>query len=204
MRFLTLAALLCFIPLSAGAQDACTADFGTHIGSPACPYQWVGVTAARFNGGGGFEPDGAVRVGFIGMSSQCRAEFGPGARMCRSEDVLGSDTLNLNDIPDPVGCWVAPSLVTAFDGYHVDATGSNLGNSLGGGSSCGGWQNSGSSIYQGGLYLNRSGGFGWGRCDSFRGVACCKPQPVPSPTSSLMLPIGVSGLAALSLIKNAS
>ena len=54
------------------------------------------------------------------------------------------------------------------------------------------------------LDLTRFGGFGRGTCDSFKGVACCKPQPVPAPTSSLMLPIGVSGLAALSLIKNAS
>jgi hypothetical protein len=33
IRTVLLAALAAVIPLSAGAQDACTADFGTHVGA---------------------------------------------------------------------------------------------------------------------------------------------------------------------------
>jgi hypothetical protein len=47
-RTVLLAALAVSLPLSAGAQDACTADFGTDVGSPACPYQWVGATTSAF------------------------------------------------------------------------------------------------------------------------------------------------------------
>jgi hypothetical protein len=207
MRFLPLAALLFFIPLSAGAQDACTADFGTHIGSPACPYQWVGATTVRFDGSGQFELNGGVRVGFVGMTSQCRAEFGPGARMCRSGDILSSDTLNLNGIPQN-GCWIAPSLVGGNYGYQLDATGGavegqfNTSGNTKTTLSCDGWR-LGGSPYRG-MSLLENGSFYASECATYRAVACCKPQPVPAPTSSLMLPIGVSGLAALSLIKNAS
>ena len=80
------------LPLSTGAQDSCTVDSGTHVGSAACQYQWVGVTTVAYDGSGN-------GLGFTGMTSQCRADFGPGARMCKSEEVTDSDTLNFNAIP---------------------------------------------------------------------------------------------------------
>ena len=62
------------------------------------PYQWVGATTVAFTGDGN-------GLGFVGMTSQCRAEFGAGARMCTSEEVMNSDTLNLNAIPEE-GSWL--------------------------------------------------------------------------------------------------
>jgi hypothetical protein len=129
--------------------------------------------------------------------------------MCRSEEILDSDTLNLNAIPAD-GCWIRPSWRPTGGANSVDESGlyGDL-NRM----SCGGW---GSTTAGGGLILSGSnalpsnpgivpiGTFRTADCSEARSVACCKPTPVPSPTSSLMLPIGVSGLAALSLIKNAS
>ena len=96
-RTVLLAALVLVLPLSAGAQDACTVDSGIHVGSPACPYQWVGATTVLYDGSGN-------GLGFIGMTSQCRGEFGAGARMCTSQEILESDTHNLSAIPVD-GCW---------------------------------------------------------------------------------------------------
>lgn len=70
-------------------SSACTVNSGAYIGSPACSYQGVGVTAVAFTGDGN-------GLGFIGMTSQCRGEFGPGARMCTSQEILESGTLNFN------------------------------------------------------------------------------------------------------------
>jgi hypothetical protein len=68
--------------------------------------------------------------------------------------------------------------------------------------SCAAWSvgSNNNGIY--GLVLNSGGGFQSMTCQTARAVACCKPQPVPAPTSSLMRPIGASGLAALSLMKS--
>lgn len=103
-RLVLITALTAILPLSAGAQDACTVDSGTHVGSPACPYQWVGATTVLYDGSGN-------GLGFIGMTSQCRADFGPGARMCQSREILESDTHHLNAIPLG-GCWIRPTFVT--------------------------------------------------------------------------------------------
>jgi hypothetical protein len=65
------------------------------------PHQWVGTTSVSFTGDGN-------GLGFVGMTAQCRADFGPGARMCKSDEVLDSDTLNPNAIPSG-GCWLRPS-----------------------------------------------------------------------------------------------
>ena len=209
MRFLPLAALLFFIPLSAGAQDACTADFGTHIGSPACPYQWVGATTVAYDGSGN-------GLGFVGMTSQCRADFGAGARLCTSQEILESDTLNFNAIPED-GCWVRSVYqpVTGDDNtlasalLALDASGINSAGLSGrGGMACVGWSTT--SGGERGLILAGTadpsvspGSFYTGVCAASRSVACCAPTPVPTPvpapTSSL--PIGTLGLVALVSLK---
>ena len=190
MRFAVfLAALTLLAPLSAAAQDACTADFGAHVGSPACPYQWVGATTVLYDGSGN-------GLGFVGMTSQCRGEFGPGARMCTSVEVMKSDTLNLNAIPAP-GCWMRPvfspvgssPLLLDAGGAQASAGHGNL--------SCIGWRGTVGL----GLTLTQGGALDQSTCDVPRSVACCKPTPVPSPMSSLSLPIGVGALAGLSLLK---
>ena len=65
------------------------------------PYQWVGFTTTTFDGSGnGF--------GVTSMTTQCRADFGPGARMCKSSEYMDSDTLNPSGIPED-GAWLRPS-----------------------------------------------------------------------------------------------
>jgi hypothetical protein len=196
-RTVLLAALAAVIPLSAGAQDACTADFGTHVGSPACPYQWVGATTVLYDGSGN-------GLGFIGMTSECRGEFGAGARMCTSQEIMDSDTNNLNAIP-AVGCWVRPSWrpnggsSSTLDESGLSFTSSSM--------TCNAWTRADSG--QTGLLLGPEGsmrvydqGTGFeAQCDIPRSVACCKPTPVPAPSASLSLPIGTMGLLGLSMLK---
>jgi hypothetical protein len=62
------------------------------------PYQWVGVTSVSYDGDDGF----------VEMTTRCRADFGHGARMCKSSEILDSDTLDLNTIPVNE-CWVRPA-----------------------------------------------------------------------------------------------
>ncbi len=185
-RLVLITALTAILPLSAGAQDACTVDFGTHVGSPACPYQWVGVTSVAVDGSGS-------GLGFVGMTTQCRADFGPGARMCKSEEIMDSDTLNFNAIP-VTGCWIRPSW-RPIGGSSLDESG------VAGGAlsmSCVAWTaTSGSN----GLTLQPEGSFSTQFCGTSRPVACCKPFPVPAPSASLSLPIGVMGLVGLSMLK---
>ncbi len=77
--------------LAAAAAQAQAAD----------PYQWVGFTSQDFDGvGNGF--------GFTLMTAQCRVDFGPGARMCKSSEYMDSDTLNPSGIPVE-GAWIRPS-----------------------------------------------------------------------------------------------
>ena len=72
-----------------------------HHAQAADPYQWVGYTTTAFDGSGnGF--------GFTLMTSACRADFGPGARMCKSSEYMDSDTLNPSGIPVD-GAWLRPS-----------------------------------------------------------------------------------------------
>jgi hypothetical protein len=189
-RSLSLFALLLISVTTASAQDACTVDSGIHIGSPACPYQWVGATTATFTGDGN-------GLGFIGMTSQCRGEFGPGARMCTSKEILESDTHNLLAIPAD-GCWLRPvfqpfqkstSSPEALDisGRVANPTSHN----------CGQWEENVGA----GLTLQSNGTIDVEPCSVPRSVACCKPTAVPAPTSSLSVPMGAVWLAALSIMK---
>lgn len=178
-RFVTL--LLIVAPMCAAGQTD--------------PYQWVGATSVAFNGGG---DDGTAPLprGIIIMNAQCRADFGPGARMCSSLEILESTTINPNDIPVE-GCWIRPTyqpVGPASSLNLVDVSG------VAGGTSdpmtCGGWRGAGS-----GLSLLQLGAIVKSPCSEFRPVACCKPTPIPAPTSSLGLPIGTLGLVGLSMMK---
>jgi hypothetical protein len=185
---LAFALLVVSLPAAAQTTDACTVDNGIHVGSPACPYQWVGATTVAYDGTGN-------GLGYTAMTSQCRADFGPGARMCKSEEVMDSDTLNLNQIPVE-GCWLRPSwrplqyangAQWALDESGRIADPHRL--------SCVGWI-AGPDSNVTGLALTQIG-VTLAACVEARPVACCKPTPVPAPTSSLTLPIGAASLASL-------
>lgn len=164
------------------AQPALAAD----------PYQWVGTTSVTFTGNG---------LGFVGMTTQCRADFGPGARMCTSKEILESDTLNLIASP-PQGCWIRPSWTHA-NGLFLDEAGSWDNDSM----SCRGWS---TKLGGRGLVLMSTGGIGVNdgtsnsnpfTCDQARPVACCKPLAVGEPQGSPLLPTGVGVLAGLFMLR---
>jgi hypothetical protein len=178
MRTVLLAALLTVAAATSHAQTD--------------PYQWVGITSLAFTGNGN-------GTGFVGMTSQCRADFGPGARMCKSVEVMDSDTLNFNAIPS-VGCWLRPTWSPiggdSFGGL-LDESGVVQEPFL---MTCQAWT---TAAFAGpeGLILTPAGGFDHEACSVARPVACCKPTPIPAPSASLSLPIGVGALAALASMK---
>lgn len=149
------------------------------IGTPACPDQWVGVTS----------------VAFDGITTRCRADFGPGARMCKSDEILTSDTLNFNAIPAQ-GCWLRPSGRPIRNGngslVALDESGDAAQPTV---FSSRGWEASAQPDY--GLVLRDTGGFELLVCEAARPVACC--APIPSPTTSL--PIDVGGLVAIATMR---
>lgn len=177
MRFAVLVCLLSLVSSASVAQSD--------------PYQWVGATTVAYDGGGN-------GLGFVGMTTQCRADFGPGARMCKSAEIMDSDTLNLNAIP-AAGCWVRPVFVPTGDSRSLDVSGQGSQAEF---ATCDSWKNTidGGGTWRG-LTLTATGGFDTEPCDVPRSVACCKPTPVPAPISSLSLPIGVGALAGLSMLK---
>jgi len=160
----------------------------------ANPYQWVGATTTTFTGdGNGF--------GFVGMTSQCRGEFGPGARMCTSVEILESDTHNLLDIPS-TGCWIRP-VFQPFGG-NLSTTGAKALDASGlladpNELTCL-WWTGGLSAYRG-LVLGDSGSFARLSCDVPRSVACCKPTAVPEPSAALSVPVGAAWLIGLATFR---
>jgi hypothetical protein len=153
------------------------------------PYQWVGNTSIGYTCGDGF----------LLMTTQCRADFGPGTRMCKSEEIMDSDTLNPNGIPMD-GCWLRPSwrphtngdnIILALDESGVVGAPSSL--------TCGGWRNAGL-----GLTIQPDGSFTLRSASETRPVACCKPTPVAEPSAALSLPIGAMGLVGLSMLKGSA
>jgi len=150
-------------------------------------------------------------LGFIGMTSTCRGEFGAGARMCESEEIMDSDTLNVNDVPDE-GCWVRPSwqpMSAAGGGSPTQRFGLDESGVYDdpGDLTCRGWTRDDSTeeglvIGVNSIGLSR-GAFSQEHCDVQRSIACCKPTPVPAPTSSLSIPIGAAALAGLSMLRGA-
>jgi hypothetical protein len=167
-------------------------------GSPSCPYQWVGVTSVAFLGDGN-------GLGLVGMTTQCRADFGPGARMCQSSEIVASDTLNPNAIPAQ-GCWVRPSW--RWSAGNGDAVFEDTGTAQSAYNlSCSGWRIASTASF--GLTLLPSGTFAPPqtvpdppeRCSVSKPAACCKPIAVGETQASLMLPTGVGALAMLSLLR---
>jgi hypothetical protein len=134
------------------------------------------------------------------MTSQCRAEFGGGARMCTSQEILDSDTHNFNAIPT-TGCWIRPVFQPFQNGGNIplalDASGSQPREPTE--LTCLAWSGGHPSVS--GLTLDANGAFLSTPCDVPRAVACCKPTPVPAPSASLSLPIGTMGLLRLSMLK---
>ena len=190
-------ALSLLAPLVASAQ--LDPECGT-TAATMCPYQWVGATSVAFDGSGN-------GLGFVGLTTQCRADFGPGARMCKSEEVMDSDTLIFSAIPAE-GCWVRPSWRPISAGSTMDESGTT---GSPGPLTCLSWTSAnggpalvlaptGSVTTQ---YPNPSvpGNFIQTTCDVVRPVACCKPTPIPTPTSSLGVPIGALGLVGLSMLR---
>lgn len=195
MRHAALATLIALLlPLSAYAQalGSCAPEL---IGSPSCPYQWVGATTVSFTGDGN-------GLGFVGMTTQCRADFGPGSRMCTSSEIINSDTLNPNSIPAQ-GCWVKPSprlgdasALALLDDSGIRHQYYDL--------NCLGWRSSSSNF---GLTLTSDGVLisaePAASCSAAKPIACCKPIAVGEPQASMMLPAGVGVLAALSSLRGA-
>jgi hypothetical protein len=151
----------------------------------ANPFQWVGATSVAFTGDGN-------GLGFVGMTTQCRADYGPGARMCKSEEILESDTLDFNAIPAE-GCWIRPTFVPGGSSA-ADMTGLTDPPE---GLTCQGWTN----VAESGVSLRPNGGFQETSCTLVAPVACCAPTPIPEPQASLSLPIGAVGLAGLSMMR---
>ena len=179
MRYLLILSAAFLILAASGAQ-AQAAD----------PYQWVGFTTTTFDGSGnGF--------GFTLMTAQCRADFGPGARMCKSSEYMDSDTLNPSGIPVD-GAWLRPSWrgFSGTGGIALDESGvrGEVGSNL----SCQSWT---AVSDNNGLTVTPGGSFAQDICATARPVACCKPTPVPTPSASLSLPIGALGLVGLSMLK---
>lgn len=187
--------LLAAVSAHAQATGTCASQY---VGSPSCPYQWAGTTSVAFTGDGN-------GLGFTGMTTQCRADFGPGARMCKSEEVMDSDTLNPNSLPAS-GCWLRPSWrpiassSTSADGLGLDETGMTRAPSD---MSCVGWTIGGGGIItsQRGLILGPPGSNNLGACTQARPAACCKPIAVGEPQASVMFRAGVGVIAMLSMMK---
>lgn len=189
MRFMLLLLFALLVSSSASAQ-AIGSCAPSDVGSPSCPYQWAGVTSVAFTGDGN-------GLGLVGMTTQCRADFGPGARMCSSLEVLKSDSLNFGSIP-ATGCWIRPVIA---HGAAKETDISGVAEDGGRGISCRGWQAASSGID--GLVLTSGGGL-WAytfNCAVARPVACCKPIAVGEPQASMMLPTGVGMLAMWSMMR---
>jgi hypothetical protein len=182
--FLRSAVITAFIVISAASVQAQATD----------PYQWVGTTTQRFNGNGGF----------LSMTTACRDDFGLGARMCSTVEILESIMLT----PNIDECWVRPIFQPIGNGLSstvvLDATGVYLDGVSGGEQpkdfTCNGWTTNNSS--RNGLVLKVSGGFQVKGCGGNRPVACCAPIPVAEPSASLSIPTGVLGLALLSISRS--
>lgn len=198
MRF-ALILLLVLVSSSSAVAQAIGSCAPSDVGSPSCPYQWVGATSVEFTGDGN-------GLGLVGMTTQCRADFGPGARMCKSEELMDSDTLNPNAVPQQ-GCWVRPSWRPGGNS-GLDESGTEGG---GESMSCRGWTVA--NAVQSGLTLLPGGGLATRTtnpqsdettpisCNTARPVACCKPIAVGEPQASMMLPTGVGMLAMWSMMK---
>jgi hypothetical protein len=121
--------------------------------------QFVGRTTATFNGGQGVLTDTAA----------CQTEFGPGRRMCTSEELM-----NTVDLPPLTGgpSWIRPKFVPVGNGSSVAVSGDISGPvRQSRGLSCNGWINASSVV--GGLVVLDGGQFNVVDCNGINTIACC-------------------------------
>lgn len=129
--------------------------------------------------------------------------------MCKSQEILDSDSLNIASIP-ALGCWVRPSWTYPIGSSARDESGAmpfGRPDDL----TCRNWSQAQAGFS--GLILFPSGSLKAQQsdtlpnatsCDVSRPVACCKPIAVGEPQASVMLPAGVGVLAMLSFAKTAA
>jgi hypothetical protein len=130
-------------------------------GPPAAAMQFVGRTTDTFNGA----------QGMLTFTQACQADFGPGHRMCTSEEIL-----NTVDLPTLAGgpSWVRPVFapVAGGVGFIVDMSG--VGENSQALLSCQGW-NDANSAYRG-VTVDAGGSFELLGCNGGRTIACCGPK----------------------------
>ena len=145
------------------------------------PFQLVGFTANTLTGG----------AGALQMSRECWLEYGDGARMCSSIEVLETTALPAQGIPG--FAWVRPTFQPTGSTESVDASGRKRhSNSL----TCDSWTFSHAQFS--GLTVNAAGGFHLETCDVGRPVACCAPVSVlPEPQATLGIAVGAATIVAL-------
>lgn len=122
---------------------------------------------------------GPSGTGVLGFNALCQATYGKKARLCTSQDVLGSGALPSG--PQTL-MWVIPVIVeSAADPTYgtvvFDASGLAAPMEVGGGIfsalDCGGWRVTG-AIH--GLATDAQGTFQRATCDTDRPAACCKAK----------------------------
>jgi len=139
-------------------------------GSPR--FELVGFTQASFEGD----------FGVLNFTRACISEFGPGHRMCTSEEVLNTT------VPPPyIPCfnefpycraWVRPTLMPSGSGPATDASGYSafgLPDENPETLSCSGWSTHGTFNNSSGLTVGPEGSFLALQCKIDLKVACCGP-----------------------------
>ena len=135
-----------------------TIGYAWQAHAQADPYQLVGFSTMGFHG----------HAGVRAMTNDCQESFGPGARMCKSTEVLETVVWPQGDVS---AAWLQPVFVSGSTG--TDASGVFNASPLR--LSCDGWSKETGS----GLTVNSEGEFRTSGCDNSRRVACCRPVPLP-------------------------
>ena len=124
-------------------------------------FQFVGFSSGLLMGSG--------PIGVFSAADLCKADFGPRARFCSSEEVL-------NTVSPPAvsggPAWVRPVLMPYWDATTADASGVTASPEK---LTCEGWLLSTSSSR--GLTVTSSGVFIRESCSASRPVACCALVP---------------------------
>ena len=145
LRFVTLVSLAL----------ATTAHAQTH------PFQLVGFTTNTVVGD----------AGVLQMSRECWLEFGDGARMCTSVEVMETTALP-GQSGSPPG-WVRPVYAPHRGTGYLDASGYKAGLTV----TCEGW----ATLVGSGMAVSPTGAFSARACNALTPVACCAPTPIPEP-----------------------
>jgi hypothetical protein len=163
------------ISLTAAAAHAQAAD----------PYQLVGFSTNSV-----FGDEGVIEMGI-----ECQADFGWGARMCASTEVMETVVFPQGLAGD---AWIQP----AYKGFGFGGSGSSYrvleasGRVNSSGMNCNGWTGTTGT----GLSVSNVGGFSEAGCAIARPVACCQPIPISEPPTSMLQGTGVAALALLAAL----